>query len=120
MRESESGTPGVINMDAWQGEYELVQQHPTEGARLLRGAPGSKLTLLVIRGHVAEPPEVADDGDFPRQRLGEAAEDVGGRDEHADHREHRPRGRRHRHLRAQRPQRTRPHGRAKSSRPGGG
>jgi len=30
-----------------------------EGARLLRGAPGSKLTLLVIRGNVAEPHEVA-------------------------------------------------------------
>ncbi len=27
VRESESGTPGVINMDAWQGEYELVQQY---------------------------------------------------------------------------------------------
>jgi carboxyl-terminal processing protease len=30
-----------------------------EGARLLRGAPGSKLALLVIRGNVAEPHEVA-------------------------------------------------------------
>ena len=30
-----------------------------EGARVLRGAPGSKLTLLVIRGNAAEPHEVA-------------------------------------------------------------
>lgn len=30
-----------------------------EGARLLRGAPGSKVTLLVIRGNAAEPHEVA-------------------------------------------------------------
>ena len=29
-----------------------------EGARLLRGAPGSRVTLLVIRGNVAEPHEV--------------------------------------------------------------
>ena len=36
-----------------------------EGARLLRGAPGSKLTLLVIRGNVAEPHEVA----VARERL---------------------------------------------------
>ena len=32
---------------------------PYEGARLLRGAPGSKVTLLVIRGNAAEPHEVA-------------------------------------------------------------
>ncbi len=29
-----------------------------EGARLLRGAPGSKVKLLVIRGNAAEPHEV--------------------------------------------------------------
>ena len=32
---------------------------PYEGARLLRGAPGSKVALLVIRGNAAEPHEVA-------------------------------------------------------------
>ena len=30
-----------------------------EGMRLLRGAPGSKVTLTVIRGNAAEPHEVA-------------------------------------------------------------
>jgi carboxyl-terminal processing protease len=36
-----------------------------EGNRLLRGSPGSKLTLLVIRGNAAEPHEVA----VTRERL---------------------------------------------------
>jgi carboxyl-terminal processing protease len=31
---------------------------PFEGTRLLRGAPGSKITLLVIRGNAADPHEV--------------------------------------------------------------
>jgi len=37
-----------------------------EGARLLRGAPGSKVSLLVIRGNAAEPHVV----DLPREPLG--------------------------------------------------
>ena len=44
-----------------------------EGTRLLRGAPGSKVTLLVIRGNAAEPHSV----DLVREAL--TAPDVSGR-----------------------------------------
>ena len=49
-----------------------------EGARLLRGAPGSKVSLLVIRGNAADPHEV----DLVRERADGAGADVadGGRD----------------------------------------
>jgi carboxyl-terminal processing protease len=42
---------------------------PYEGMRLLRGAPGSKVALLVIRGNAAEPHELA----LVRERLAGAA-----------------------------------------------
>ena len=48
------------------GDYvRTIDGRPTremsvfEGARLLRGAPGSKVTLTIIRGNAAEPHEVA-------------------------------------------------------------
>ncbi|HEY6361256.1 MAG TPA: S41 family peptidase [Vicinamibacterales bacterium] len=68
---AKDGSPGA-RAGLRSGDFiRAIDNRPTrdmsayEGARLLRGAPGSKVSLLVIRGNAAEPHVV----DLVRERL---------------------------------------------------